>query len=200
MTRNAMVYIFSILFLTNSAFADHHGNADAKISGPYSKSALIKIAMSAGPPSVSAHATITDYDGTLIRQGTNAWVCTTGGDPQRINPSCLDEEWRKWNDRFMAGEPNDIKNQRFGQAYMLQGDVPVDNDKPDSYAMDDHEKSPATGHFHDSGPHIMLLLPREVLQQITSDPYASGSYVMFPNTEWEHLMIPVGDVVPSFNE
>ena len=62
----------------------------------------------------------------------------------------------------------------------------------------DHKKSSETGNFHDSGPHLMLLLPRSVLKQITSNPYAGGSYVMFPNTEWEHLMIPVTNVLPSF--
>ena len=170
----------------------------AKSSSPYSKSALIKIAMSAGPPSISSDATILDYDGTILRKGTNQWVCNTGGDPQRINPACLDEVWLAWNDRFMAGKTNDIENQPFGQAYMLQGDVPVDNDVPASYGMDDHLKGPNTGHFHDSGPHMMFLLPRAVLKQITSDPYAGGSYVMFPNTEWEHLMVPVDDVKPSF--
>jgi len=179
-------------------FFSGHVFAEAKAKSPYSKSALIKIAMSAGPPSISAEATVMDYDGTVLRKGTNDWVCNTGGDPQRINPACLDKVWLDWNDRFMAGEKNDIENQAFGQAYMLQGDVPVDNDVPSSYGMDDHVKGPKTGHFHDSGPHMMLLLPRAVLKQITSDPYAGGSYVMFPNTEWEHLMIPVGDVKPSF--
>ena len=65
----------------------------------------------------------------------------TGSTPQRIAPMCLDEEWRKWNERFMAGEKNDIENQKFGQAYMLMGDVPVDNDVPTSVGMEDYKLS-----------------------------------------------------------
>ena len=194
----ALIITLTLLF-GSSAFSAHHEEGQ-ETKSPYSKSALIKIAMAAGPSSISANAAIMDYDGTMLRNGTNDWVCMTGSDAQRINPMCLDEEWSKFFDRFMSGESNDIEKQKFGQAYMLQGDVPVDNDVPTSVGMEEHKKSPETGNWHDSGPHIMLLLPRDVLKQITSNPYAGGSYVMFPGTEWEHLMIPVRNVVPSFEE
>ena len=118
-----MIFFFTVSVHT---FADDA----AKPASPYSKTALVKIAMSAGPPSISLNATIVDYDGTILREGTNQWVCNTGGDPQRINPACLDKVWVAWNDRFMAGKSNDIENQPLGQAYMLKGDVPVDNDVP----------------------------------------------------------------------
>ena len=176
----------------------HEQNESHK--SPYSKNALIKMAKKAAPSAITDKATFMDFDGSLLKKGTNDWVCMTGSTPQRIAPMCLDEEWRKWNERFMAGEKNDIENQKFGQAYMLMGDVPVDNDVPTSVGMDDHKKSAETGNFHDSGPHLMLLLPRGILKQITSNPYAGGSYVMFPNTEWEHLMIPITNVVPSFDK
>ena len=189
--------IFLSLVISSSINAGGHLPGE-KNKSPFSKNALIKMAKKAAPSSISENATFMDYDGTLLAKGTSDWVCMTGSTPQRIAPMCLDEEWRKWNARFMAGEKNDIENQKFGQAYMLMGDVPVDNDVPTSVAMDDHKKSSKTGNFHDSGPHLMLLLPRSVLKQITSNPYAGGSYVMFPNTEWEHLMIPVTNVVPSF--
>ena len=189
--------IFLSLVISSSINAGGHLPGE-KHKSPFYKNALIKMAKKAAPSSISENATFMDYDGTLLAKGSSDWVCMTGSTPQRIAPMCLDEEWRKWNARFMAGEKNDIENQKFGQAYMLMGDVPVDNDVPTSVAMDDHKKSSKTGNFHDSGPHLMLLLPRSVLKQITSNPYAGGSYVMFPNTEWEHLMIPVTNVVPSF--
>ena len=179
------------------AFPDDHEKQTGSNS-PFSEAALIKIAMSAAPSSISAIATLTDYDGTVLRQSNSQWMCMTGTDAQRINPGCMDREWQKWNARFVSGKGNDLKNQRFGQAYMLQGDVPVDNDVPLSVIQNDHEKSNENGNWHDSGPHLMLLLPGDVLEQISSDPYAGGSYVMFPGTEWEHLMIPIGNVVPSF--
>jgi hypothetical protein len=189
--------IFLTLVISSSINAGGHLPGE-KHKSPFSKNALIKMAKKAAPSSISENATFMDYDGTLLAKGSSDWVCMTGSTPQRIAPMCLDEEWRKWNARFMAGEKNDIENQKFCQAYMLMGDVPVDNDVPTSVGMDDHKKSAETGNFHDSGPHLMLLLPRSVLKQITSNPYAGGSYVMFPNTEWEHLMIPVKNVVPSF--
>lgn len=191
------VIVFLTLVISGSLNAGGHLPGE-KHQSPFSENALVKLAKRAAPSSISENATFMDYDGTLLIQGTSDWVCMTGSTPQRIAPMCLDEEWRKWNARFMAGENNDIENQKFGQAYMLMGDVPVDNDDPASVAMDDHKKSVKTGNFHDSGPHLMLLLPRSVLKQITSNPYAGGSYVMFPNTEWEHLMIPITNVIPSF--
>ena len=175
------IIVFLTLVISGSINAGGHLPGE-KHQSPFSKDALVKLAKRAAPSSISENATFMDYDGTLLTQGTNDWVCMTGSTPQRIAPMCLDEEWRKWNARFMAGENNDIENQKFGQAYMLMGDVPVDNDDPASVAMDDHKKSAKTGNFHDSGPHLMLLLPRSVLKQITSNPYAGGSYVMFPNT------------------
>ena len=194
--KQAIVFFLTVV-ISGSINAGGHLPGE-KHQSPFSKNALVKLAKRAAPSSISENATFMDYDGTLLTQGTNDWVCMTGSTSQRIAPMCLDEEWRKWNARFMAGENNDIENQKFGQAYMLVGDVPVDNDDPASVAMDDHKKSAKTGNFHDSGPHLMLLLPRSVLKQITSDPYAGGSYVMFPNTEWEHLMIPITNVIPSF--
>jgi len=38
-------------------------------------------AMSAAPTRISKNATITDYDGSLIRKGTNEWTCKPGGLP-----------------------------------------------------------------------------------------------------------------------
>ena len=90
-------YLAFVLLLAISSHICAEGSA--KLASPYSKSALIKIAMSAGPPSISSDATILDYDGTILRKGTNQWVCNTGGDPQRINPACLDEVWLAWNVR-----------------------------------------------------------------------------------------------------
>ena len=89
----ALIITLTLLF-GSSAFSAHHEEGQ-KTKSPYSKSALIKIAMAAAPSSISANAAIMDYDGTMLRNGTNDWVCGTGSDAQRLNPMCLDEEWRK---------------------------------------------------------------------------------------------------------
>ena len=98
----ALIITLALLFCS-SAFSAHHEKGQ-KAKSPYSKSALIKIAMAAAPSGISANATIKDYDGTMLRNGTSDWVCMTGSDAQRINPMCLDEEWSKFFDRFMSGE------------------------------------------------------------------------------------------------
>ena len=105
----ALIITLTLLF-GSSAFSAHH-EEEQKTKSPYSKSAWIKLAMAAGPSSISANATIKDYDGTMPRNGTSDWVCMTGSDAQRINPTCLDEEWSKFFDRFMSGESNDIEKQ-----------------------------------------------------------------------------------------
>ena len=75
----------------------------------------------------------------------------------------------------MAGKTIDTENQPLGQAYILQGDVSVDNDGPTRFGVNDHAKGSDTGHFHDSSPHMMFLLPRTGLKQIISDRYAGSA-------------------------
>ena len=39
----------------------------------------------------------------------------------------------------------------------------------------------------------MLIAPKALLSGITDDPYAGGPYVMWRDTPYAHLMIPVGE-------
>ena len=62
----------------------------------YSKEQIIGIAMSAGPENVSNNATIISHDGSLLREGSNGWVCMPGSPPnENVNPMCVDLAWHK---------------------------------------------------------------------------------------------------------
>ena len=64
----------------------HEQNESHK--SPYSKNALIKMAKKAAPSAITDKATFMDFDGSLLKKGTNDWVCMTGSTPQRIAPMC----------------------------------------------------------------------------------------------------------------
>jgi hypothetical protein len=71
---------------------------------------------------------------------------------------------------------------------MLLGDPPgggVSNSDP--Y----HPNAKEADDYVETGPHLMLIVPKELLKGITSDPSTGGPYVMWGDTDYAHLMIPV---------
>ena len=50
----------------------HEQNESHK--SPYSKNALIKMAKKAAPSAITDKATFMDFDGSLLKKGTNDWV------------------------------------------------------------------------------------------------------------------------------
>lgn len=153
----------------------------------------INNAMSAGPVAISANATIMDYpdqpNGTLpvLRDGSNGWTCfpdnpaTPGNDPM-----CLDKQWLSWMQAFMNKATPNVTGT--GVAYMLQGGSDASNTDP--FATE----PPAGQGWVTSPPHIMILNP----QRWDPETYpsdmgmsASGPWIMYVNTPYEHLMVPV---------
>ena len=56
--------------------------------------AVIKSAMSAGPASISEHATVLDWNLNVVRKGTNDWVCLPdNADTPGPDPWCANEPW-----------------------------------------------------------------------------------------------------------
>ena len=39
----------------------------------------------------------------------------------------------------------------------------------------------------------MLILPKAMLSGMTDDPHKGGPYVMWKDTPYAHIMIPIGD-------
>jgi hypothetical protein len=147
----------------------------------------ITSATSAAPSSLSDEATVMDWDDTILRKGTNGWTClpdrpdTPGNDPM-----CLDGQWLKWAEGF-KNKTKPMYSQ-VGIGYMLAGDTPVSNSDP--YATE------PTGpdDWVDPGPHIMLLVPDEkLMKDIPTDHRNGGPYVMWKDTPYAHVMVPLPD-------
>lgn len=146
--------------------------------------ALIDRARQAAPAMISENATIM-YRGETLHQGTNEWICLPETMPDDNSPSCNDSEWMKL---FSAvGTKGDYTPEKLGFSYMLAGDQGVSNSDP--Y----HEDPGSAEDFIKEGPHLMLIVPHEMLEGITDDPSSGSPYVMWKDTAYAHIMIPVGD-------
>ncbi len=126
--------------------------------------AIVTSAMSAAPASISADARIMDWDFNVIREGSNGWTCL----PDRPNtpgndPWCVTEAWLNFLNAYVSNT--------------------------DPYATD------ATGPedwVTDLGPLLMLLNPdRSLLSSISTDHLNGGPWVMWPDTPYAHIMVPL---------
>lgn len=146
----------------------------------------IKRAKSAAPPAVSDEATVMDTDGTILVEGSNGWTClpdTMAGDKA---PMCNDAEWMEM---FGAvGTQSDYTADRIGISYMLQGE-PMGSGVSNSTPY--HHDHANAEDYVETGPHMMIIVPKEMLKGITNDPSGGGPYVMWGDTPYAHIMIPV---------
>jgi hypothetical protein len=146
----------------------------------------IESAMSAAPKSISANATIIDWNFNVIREGSNGWTCL----PDRANtsgndPWCVNDPWVNFLRAYVKKEEPTYKG--IGFAYMLQGDTPVSNADP-------YETEPTEPDdwVTDLGPHLMILNPDlSLLDNISMDHLNGGPWVMWPNTPYAHIMVPL---------
>jgi len=172
MTKSVLVTVL-LAAASGSSFAD--GDLDNKIAH----------ARAAAPQAVSADATIV-VDGTVVVEGDNGWTCmpdTMPGDGAAI---CIDATWGEMMAALVAKEP--YKATGIGISYMLLGEPPgsgVSNSDP--Y----HEDAVHAHDYVETGPHLMVILPKEMLESMNSDPSTGGPYVMWKGTDYAHIMIPV---------
>lgn len=155
----------------------------------------IRSALSAAPRSVTDGATI--VAGTLppmegnqaqrvLREGDNGWVCM----PDNPNvpgdsPACVDEAWEDFLAAFLSGEPAP-EGEEIGISYMLRGDFPTSNVDPSASGPTDENEW-----IQDSGPHLMIVLPDRSLLEGLSESPGKGPWVMWPDTPYAHIMVPV---------
>jgi hypothetical protein len=149
-----------------------------------SKADRIARAMLAAPASVSADATIMDVDGSVLRSGTNGWTCMPGIAPGDDHPMCNDGVWMDAMKALEAKE--EFSTDRLGISYMLQGDANVNNADPFDTEQDPGEV------WVQEGPHLMILVPKAALEGISDDPASGGPYVMWKDTPYAHVMVPIG--------
>jgi len=140
-------------------------------------------AQSAAPSGISKNATIMDVDGKILKKGTNGWTCLPGTLPGDKKPMCNDAVWGKMMKAVAAKA--DFKTDRIGISYMLQGDAMVSNSSP--YATDQKNGDV----WVQEGPHLMIIVPKEMLKGLSDDPFNGGPYVMWKDTPYAHIMIPI---------
>lgn len=168
--------VFTLLFLFAGIGASVAGSDIDK---------LIAHARSAAPTAISANATVV-VKGEVIVQGSNAWTCmpeVMAGDGAAV---CIDAVWGEM--MGAVGAKAAFKATGIGLSYMLLGDPTgggVSNSDP--Y----HPNAVEADDYVETGPHLMLIVPKEILKGITSDPSTGGPYVMWGDTDYAHLMIPV---------
>jgi hypothetical protein len=147
---------------------------------------VVMNAMSAGPLSISFHARIMTWDGTVIREGSNGWTCLPDrSDTPTNDPWCVDETWLGFLDALVNGREPSYNT--IGVAYMLMGDTPVSNTDPAATS-----KTTDADWVVDLRAHLMMLIPdRRALEGVSTDAYNGGPWVMWPDTPYAHLMIPI---------
>ncbi|MFL6857242.1 MAG: hypothetical protein ACJ8EB_04970 [Allosphingosinicella sp.] len=150
----------------------------------------IDSAMAAAPRSVSKDATIVaaQADGSMktLREGHNGWTCmpdspTTPGP----DPMCMDKNAGAWAAAWMGKKPP--TDGVPGLIYMLAGGTDASNTDP-------YAKAPTQGgDWIKTGPHIMIVGSKAVLAGYPSGPGpdTKAPYVMWADTPYAHLMIPV---------
>ena len=101
-------------------------------------------------------------------------------------PVCIDAVWAEMLAAVGAKAPYAASG--IGLSYMLLGEPEgsgVSNSDP--Y----HEDARNAEDYTETGPHMMLIVPKALLEGMNSDPSTGGPYVMWKDTDYAHLMIPV---------
>jgi len=142
-------------------------------------------ARAAAPDAVSADATIV-IDGEVAVEGSNGWTCMPDTMPNDGAAICLDALWGEM--MAAVGAKAAFAANGVGISYMLLGDPEgtgtsnSDPHHPDLKNADD---------YVETGPHLMVIVPKELLEGMNSDPSTGGPYVMWGDTDYAHIMIPV---------
>lgn len=151
-----------------------------------SDSDYIASVMPAAPAAVVKSATIVQVqkDGSIrtIQSGTNGFTCLLPGHP--ASPMCADKNAMAWAEALgkHVAPPNNL-----GFVYMLAGDNGASNTNPYDTAQT------ADNHWVKTGPHVMIVGPSVATMgyPMTASADATKPYVMWANTPYAHLMIPV---------
>lgn len=186
--RKATFGFVSILLLVAVTMAQEKA-APAKSQmkkGEMSNAQYTARALSAAPYSVAKGAGVArmDSDGKMqtLRESKNGFTCMM----VMKDSMCGDANSMAFFDAAMKHQdPPD----KLGITYMLRGDNGASNTEPMAFTKT------ADNHWLVTGPHLMLLGPaaaKLVDAQTSADPDPTRPYVMWANTPYAHVMIPVG--------
>lgn len=143
-------------------------------------------ALSAAPPTLRDKVTVMDWDNKVLQKGDSSYVCfPTPAQLQGKAPMCLDGPWQKWAAAWMGKQA--FMTESIGISYMLAGDEGASNIDPYASGATEHN------HWIKEGPHLMIIVPdKAMLDGLPTDPASGGPYVMWKDTPYAHIMIPVG--------
>lgn len=155
----------------------------------------IRDALAAAPPQVAAQATVLDWppepgaDFRVLREGGDVWTCLPDapGD-DNFEPMCNDREWMSWLRAYLVGEEPETRG--MGISYMFNSRWATSNLDPAAPG------ETADNMWVEGGGHVMIIVPDPaMLSQYPSEP-GPGAYVMWPDTPWVHLMVPMEEMLP----
>jgi len=144
----------------------------------------IKRALSAAPPEIAKDAKVADFDDQgkmiVLREGNNGFTCFPGT-PGVVGDvaMCADGPSMQWLNDIMSHKPKPT-NTEPGVVYMLAGGT-------DWSATDPFAKS---GTPIKEPPHWMIMWPFDPKTTgLPTTAKQTGTWIMFANTPWAHLMI-----------
>jgi hypothetical protein len=149
------------------------------------KDKLVAHARAAAPAVIGAGATVV-IDGEVVSEGTNGWTCLPEVMPGDGAAVCIDALWGEMMAAVGAKAPFTASG--LGISYMLLGE-------PDGSGVSNsdpyHEDPVNADDYVETGPHLMVIVPKDLLEGMTTDPSTGGPYVMWKDTDYAHIMIPV---------
>ncbi len=164
--------------------------AGAQTSGMSDSDYIAKV-KTAAPANVVQGALIVQMqaDGSMktIQSGTNGFTCMV------LPPSeamCADQNAMAWAKAMMAKSTPPAS---VGFVYMLGGDNGASNTDPWAKAQ------ASDNHWVTTGPHVMITGPavKTMGYPMTADADPTKPYVMWPDTPYAHLMIPVSSLTAT---
>lgn len=151
---------------------------------PTSEAEYVAKVKTAAPEQIVSKASIimmAEGKPRTLQTGSNGYTCLVAPDG---TPLCADENGMEWVKAL--GAKSDPPN-KVGFIYMLAGDTGTSNHDP--FQRESHQ------HWVQTGPHVMIVGPmvREMGGYARGADVADATqpYVMFPGTQYEHLMLPV---------
>jgi hypothetical protein len=157
---------------------------------------IIKSAMAAAPPAVAKDATIVDVsvDGKtrVVRKGTNGFTCLPDNpNSPGPDPMCGNQNALEWAQAWI--EKKEPPKNKIGFIYMLSGGTDASNTDPFA------QKPEPNNNWIETGPHVMIVGVKGMMEGYPRavEPDTSQPYVMWPDTPYEHLMLPVQMPAPA---
>ena len=142
-------------------------------------------ALSAAPKAIADGAAVMrmNADGSMktLRKGSNGFTCMVMG----TDRMCADANSMEFMDAVVK---KTAPPEKLGIAYMLAGDEGASNTDP--YATG----KTADNHWVVTGPHLMVFSPgvKALGYPDAKDADPSKPYIMWPGTQYAHVMVPVG--------